>query len=161
MPISMPSSRLAWPWISVGSMRTPPLAMVLTAAAICMAFTESDWPKAIRSPIWLFHTLGSGRLPRDSAPSPTLVGWPRPNLARYARSSPGANLSEASTVPTFDDLASTPASVSLISPCSQWSWMTRSCRCSSPGTSILVRALTLPVSMSAESVSTFSTEPGS
>ena len=64
-------------------------------------------------------------------------------------------------MPTFDDLASTPARVSLISPWSQWSWMTRSWRCSWSGTSILVRALTLPVSMSAESVSTFSTEPGS
>ena len=107
-------------------MRTPPLAMVLTAAAICMAFTESDWPNAIRSRSGSFQMLGSGRMPRDSAPRPTLVGWPRPNLARYERSSPGANLSEASTVPTFDDLASTPASVSLISPWSQWSWMTRS-----------------------------------
>ena len=51
----------------LGSTRTPPLAMVLTAAAICTALTESDWPKAMRSSVWLVHSEPEGRMPGLSA----------------------------------------------------------------------------------------------
>ena len=61
----------------------------------------------------------------------------------------------------LDDFASTPARVSLISPCSNQSWITRSWRDSAPGIVSLVRGVTLPVSIRELRVITFCTEPGS
>ncbi len=61
----------------------------------------------------------------------------------------------------LEDLAMTPARVSLIRSWGNQSWIGRSSRKSAPGTFSLVRSVTLPASMSELSVSTFSTEPGS
>ena len=49
--------------------------MVLTAAAIWIGVTDSDWPKAIRSSACSVHSAGSGRMPGDSASRPD-VGAP-------------------------------------------------------------------------------------
>ena len=61
----------------------------------------------------------------------------------------------------LDDLAITPASVSRSSPWVNQSPMVRPSRCSSAGTLIRVRGVTLPASIRALRVSAFSTEPGS
>src|SRR5699024_936950 len=48
VPTVTPSSVTADPEIRLGDTRTPPLATVFTAAAICATLTDSDWPKATR-----------------------------------------------------------------------------------------------------------------
>ncbi|CAB4690025.1 unannotated protein [freshwater metagenome] len=42
VPTCVPSSVVAAPMTRLGSMRTPSLAMVLIAAVICRALTETD-----------------------------------------------------------------------------------------------------------------------
>ena len=61
----------------------------------------------------------------------------------------------------LEDLASTPASVSLIVPWSNQSPIERSWRARDAGTVRRVRGVTRPASTRAPRVSTFSTEPGS
>ena len=161
VPTFAPSSVVALPRIRLGVIRTPPLAMVFTAAIICSALTETDWPNAIRSPVCEVHMLGSGRMPGVSPRIPTSVRRPSPNRSRYSRSWPSRYLSAASTVPMLEDLASTPARVSRISSWGNQSLIGRSWRRSWLGTSSLVRGVTSPASSRPAIVSTFSTEPGS
>ncbi len=82
VPTSAPESVTALPRTRLGSIRTPPLAMVLIAAAICSALTDIDCPKEIRSSVWLVHMLGEGRMPGVSPITPTPVRVPRPKASR-------------------------------------------------------------------------------
>ncbi len=61
----------------------------------------------------------------------------------------------------LEDLAMMPAIVSRMLPWSNQSPIARSWRCSSGGTLNFWRGDTLPASMRAAAVSTFSTDPGS
>ena len=93
MPTTVPSSVVAEPWTRLGETRTPPLAMVLIAAAICTALTDSDWPKAIRSlrSGWS-RRLSSGRMPWLSPRTPMSVRWPSPNAVEVAAQLAAAEL---------------------------------------------------------------------
>ena len=91
--------------------------MVLTAAAICTALTESDWPNAMRS-CDLAGSTGSpvGRMPGGLAAHADVGALAEAELRAGRRAArPGANLSAASTVPMLEDLAMTPARVRWIS----------------------------------------------
>ena len=61
----------------------------------------------------------------------------------------------------LDDFAITPARVRWIMPCGNQSVIVLVSRVSEPGTLSRVCGVTLPASMSALSVSAFSTDPGS
>ncbi len=57
----------------LGLTRTPPLATVLMAAAICTTLTDSDWPKATRSLVWDVITSPGVRMPGVSPRTPMSV----------------------------------------------------------------------------------------
>ena len=63
VPTVTPSSVVALPAMTLGSTRTPPLAIVLIAAAICTALTESDCPNAIRSLVCDVSSGPAGMMP--------------------------------------------------------------------------------------------------
>ena len=71
-----------WPLIRLGSTWTPPLAIVLTAAAICTALTARPWPNAMVSWLIWAHCDGSASRPAVSPRTPMSVRWPSPNLRR-------------------------------------------------------------------------------
>ena len=60
----------------------------------------------------------------------------------------------------FDDLARMPARVRCSMPCTQWSWIGRSCRLSTPGTTYCWRGLPRPASITALRVSDLLRRPG-
>ena len=82
VPTVTPSSVTAEPAIRLGETRTPPLATVLTAAAIWATLTERDWPKATRSLVCEVIASPGVRMPGVSPRTPTSVRWPRPNFCR-------------------------------------------------------------------------------
>ncbi len=82
MPTDWPRLLVALPWIRLGETRTPPLAIVLTAAAICRPFTDTLWPKAMRSWIIPFQAALDGSRPAVSPVTPMSVRWPRPKRVR-------------------------------------------------------------------------------
>src|SRR5579864_7834988 len=67
---------------SLGATYTPPLAMVLYAAIICMAVTAMPWPNATVANVTPDHFAGSSSRPGDSNGNCSAVSWPSPNLWR-------------------------------------------------------------------------------
>ena len=85
VPTTSPSSVVAEPSIRLGETRTPPFAIVLTAAAICTPLTESDWPNAMRSCIWWVQVLPAGSRPEVSPRTPMSVRLAEPEAAAGSR----------------------------------------------------------------------------
>ena len=82
VPTVTPSSVVACPEMTLGETRTPPLATVLIAAAICTALTDSDCPNAIRSLVCDVSSGPAGMMPAVSPRTPMSVVRPRPNERR-------------------------------------------------------------------------------
>ena len=138
--------------------------MVLTAAAICTALTDTPCPKAMRVLVHLRSSRRrSGSTPGVSPVHADVGALAEAELARGSRrAGRWSNWCAASTVPMLEDWAITPARVSWSVPCGEPVVdHPVAARAAAPGTMSRCAAVTLPASISDDRVSTFSTEPGS
>src|SRR5450756_2682561 len=138
----------------------PPLTMPAIAAASWMAVTDRPCPNAIWSRV-LSASDVDGTEPDASPGRPRPVVDPSPNERRYSTSLVLSICRVRSTVPMFEEFATTPRAVRLIVL-----WVNASLIGLPPditwlGTTTLVSGVMTPESVRAAIVSTFCTEPGS
>src|SRR5450756_1470365 len=138
----------------------PPLTMPAIAAASCTAVTDRPCPNAIWSRV-LSASDVDGTEPDASPGRPRPVVDPSPNERRYSTSLVLSICRVRSTVPMFEEFATTPRAVTLIAL-----WVNASLIGLPPdatwlGTTTFVSGVMAPESVRAAIVSTFCTEPGS